>query len=151
MLFLIFQIRSVETQSFPRMVQKSFMPSNLAKPQQGRPDQEMCIKKASKEDNNFKMILTIYILGVAVFWVIIALTMASIRDHDELFWLTFFLIIACYMCFNWFMYIKIEEKKAAEMEERKKTMTGAPENTSIVSGYGTVDKTYQDYIPIPIP
>ena len=98
------------------------------------------------------MILTIYILGVAVFWVIIALTMASIRDHDELFWITLFLIIACYMCFNWFMYIKIEDEKAAEREERKKTMTGAsPESTSIVSGYGTVDKTYQDYIPIPIP
>ena len=154
MLFLIFQTRSVETQSFPRMVQKSYMPSNLAKPQQGGPDQEMCIKKASKEDNNFKMILTIYILGVAVFWVIIALTKASIRDHDELFYITFFLIIAfalLAMCFNWFMYFKIEEKKAAEMEEKKKTMTGAPENTSIVSGYGTVDKTYQDYIPIPIP
>ena len=133
------------------MVQKSFMPSNQAKPQQGRPDQEMCIKKASKEDNNFKMILTIYILGVAVVWVIIALTMASTRDHDELFWLKFFLIIACYMCLNWFMYIKIEEKKAAEMEERKKTMTGAPENPSTISGYGTVGKTYQDYIPIPIP
>ena len=114
----------------------------------------MCIKKASKEDNNFKMILTIYILGVAVFWVIIALTKASIRDHDELFYITFFLIIAfalLAMGFTWFMYIKIEEKKTAEMEERKKTMTGAPENPSTISGYGTVDKTYQDYIPIPIP
>ena len=63
------------------------------------------------------------------------------------------MIIACALLAMrfMFMYFKIEEKKTAEMEERKKTMTGAPENTSIVSGYGTVDKTYHDYIPIPIP
>ena len=112
-------------------------------------DQEICIAKASKEDNNFKMILTKYILGIAVFGVIIVLTMASIRDHDELFWPKFFLIMACallVMSFNWFMDIKmqnLEEKKAAEMKERKKTVTGASENPSIVSGYGTVGKTYQ--------
>ena len=129
------------------MVEKSFKPSNLTKPQQGRPDQEIGItSKASTEDNHFKMILTTYILGIAVLGVIIVLTMASIRDHDELFWLKFFLIIACALLAMrfMFMYFKIEEKKTAEMEERKKTMSGVPENTSIVISYGTV-------IPIPIP
>ena len=73
------------------MVEKSFKPSNLTKPQQGRLNQEIGItSKASTEDNNFKMILTTYIFGIAVLGVIIVLTMASIRDHDELFWLKFF-------------------------------------------------------------
>ena len=122
-------------------------------------DQEIGITSTSKEDNNFKMILTTYILGIALFGVIMFLLIVSMegQEHDELFLLKFFFIIAGALlvsCFNAFMSVKmqnLEEKKTEEIEEREKTMTGAPENTSIGSGYGTVDKTYQDYIPIPIP
>ena len=47
------------------------------------------------------------------------------------------------MCFYWYMSVKLqnlEERRAAEIKEEKKILTGTPKKSSIKTGYGTIGK-----------
>ena len=150
-----FQTRSVVTKLFPKMVAKfsSSKASEQMRPMSKRLEQERGIKNAETDAYYQKMVLTYsitFFLGIAVFLVLGILINVTLLDEDEdLIFLRILIIFLniiwsiLVMCFYWYMSVKLqnlEERRAAEIKEEKKILTGTPKKSSIKTGYGTIGK-----------
>ena len=141
------------TKLFPKMVLQfsSTKASDLTKPNSRKLEQEKCIKNAKTDAYYQKMVLTYsitFFLGIAVFLVLGILINVTDEDEDLIFLriLIIFLNIIwsiLVVCFYWYMSVKLqnlEERRAAEIKEEKKILTGTPKKSSIKTGYGTIGK-----------
>ena len=150
-----FQTRSVVTKLFPKMVLQfsSTKASDLTKPNSRKLEQEKCIKNVKTDAYYQKMVLTYnitFFIGMAVFLVLGFLINVTLLDEDEDLIFVRILIIflniiwsILVMCFYWYMSVKLqnlEERRAAEIKEEKKILTGTPKKSSIKTGYGTIGK-----------
>ena len=110
-------------------------------------------KNAETDAYYQKMVLTYnitFFIGMAVFLVLGFLINVTLLDEDEDLIFVRILIIflniiwsILVVCFYWYMSVKLqnlEERRAAEIKEEKKILTGTPKKSSIKTGYGTIGK-----------